>query len=58
MVFSRVNYWAELPSMELRRGEAPELHEKKINAVNAVKVTRLRKAVLLVVGTFISLTGC
>ena len=54
MVFSRVksffNYWAELFH---GTGEG-KLQNYTHNAVNTVKVTRLRKAVLLVVGRFIS----
>ena len=61
MVFSRVksffNYWAELfhgtDEGKLQNYTHTHTHTK-INAVNTVKVTRLRKAVLLVVGRFIS----
>ena len=51
-------------SMELTRGSSrttthTHTHaHTQINAVNTVKVTRLRKAALLVVGRFISWTGC
>ena len=59
MVFSRVksffNYWAELfHGTDEGKLQNYTHKKKKINAVNTVKVTRLRKAVLLVVGRFIS----
>ena len=58
MVFSRVkpsfNYWVELFHGTDEGKLQNYTHTKKINAVNTVKVTRLRKAVLLVVGRFIS----
>ena len=58
MVFSRVkssfNYWAELFHGTDEGKLQNYTHSQKINAVNTVKVTRLRKAVLLVVGRFIS----